>query len=113
MRAFDHLGCRLTLAPAGAVVADAPRWPLAAGVGVAIVALLLVLHAADRTARDRAPRGGEHPPRVTPARDAGSSPAPAIRVRRRLPGPLRRALDADCPACRGFGCGRCAFTGLR
>ena len=106
MRAFDLLRLHLTLAVAGALLLEWLHRQLAAAV-VALIAVDLVVATFGHPRR----RDGHRPPPVQSA--AVGTPSPP-QNRRVLPRPiaLKRALGADCPSCRGFGCGSCAYTGL-
>ena len=112
MPTFDHLRWHLVLALGGALVIEWLHGPFATGL-VALVVVDRVATAAVpflRRRRDPA-EPAERAPVATAAvawRDAADGGPPA----RRRPIALARALDADCAACRGFGCRTCAYTGL-
>jgi len=102
MPRLSHLRWHLVLAIGGALVIEWLHWQIATGL-IAMLAIDRVLTTiVQNVRRDRqeAGTGGD------------STPAPSRAAMSRLPVALKRALDADCPSCRGFGCESCAYSGL-
>ena len=109
---LDHIRWHLALALAGALLIERLHGPLLTG----LLALIIVDRGATTTwrlVRQRRDRAQSKPTGGTLARSTGrpwlQTPGAA---KPRLPRALTQALDADCPACRGFGCRSCAYTGL-
>lgn len=109
---LDHVRWHLALAFAGALMIERLHGPLLTG----LLALVIVDRGATifwRHVRQRRKQVHTSPNGETPVRrNAGTLlSTPLGRAHPRQPRALAQALDADCEACRGFGCRSCAYTG--
>jgi hypothetical protein len=106
MRKFDHLRWHLVLALSGALLIERLHWQIATGV----IALIAVDRVVTWIVRLVSPARGSSSTNIVAVSERPLEP---LRPSRRLSVSLKRALQADCPSCRGLGCSTCLQTGLR